>query len=221
MQPLGPQYLDNLTNAGVGLHSEPARCQMFSSVTGLNIKSSELTCTYWVKNMTSTVRFSAAIEKCMKESPLESALIEIGPHPTLRGPALEVLRTLGRDHAGHFPTCTRGDDDFESLLGSAGSMIAAGVPLNTSKINGQELVNGLDCHHEIANVLTDIPSYQWNHSSAFWSESRISRNVRFRKFPRHELLGSRYIDDIATHPCWRNQLMLKEVTWLQMLQVCV
>ena len=221
MQSLGPQYLDNLTKAGVGLHSEPARCQMFSSVTGLNIKPSELTSSYWVKNMTSTVRFSAAIEKCMKEPPLVSALIEIGPHPTLRSPALEVLRTLGRDHAGHFPTCTRGDDDFESLLRSVGSMIAAGVPLNTSKINGREVVNGLDCHHEIANILTDIPSYQWNHSSAFWSESRISRNVRFRKFPRHELLGSRYIDDIATHPCWRNQLMLKEVTWLQMLQVVV
>ena len=221
MQPLGPQYMEYLTNAGVGLDLGPAQCQMFSSVTGLDVEPSELTCSYWVKNMTSTVRFSAAIESCMDKSPLESAFIEIGPHPALRGPALEVLRTLGRDDADHFQTCTRGDDDFENLLRSVGSMIAAGVPLKTPTINAQEVINGLECHHEVGNILTDIPSYQWNHSNAFWSESRISHNVRFRKFPRHELLGSRYLDDIAAHPCWRNQLMLKEVSWMQKLQVCV
>ena len=220
MQPLGPQYMEYLINAGVGTHSGPVQCQMFSSVTGLDIEPSELTCFYWVKNMTSTVEFSAAIEKCMNDYSLGSAFIEIGPHPALRGPALEVLQTLGRDDADHFPTCTRGDDDFESLLRSVGSMIVANIPLKTPTINARELVNGLDCHHETGNILTDVPSYQWNHSNAFWSESRISRNVRFRKFPRHELLGSRYLDDIAPRPCWRNQLMLKEVTWLQKLQVC-
>ena len=220
MLPLAPQYQKKLSNAGVGLPSGPPQCQMFSSVTGLDIGPSELTCSYWVKNMTSTVRFSAALEKCMNESPLDTAFIELGPHPALRGPALEVLRTLGRDNAGHFQTCTRGEDDLESLLHSAGSMLAVDVPLNTSKINAQEVVNGLECRHEVGSVLTDIPSYQWNHSNTFWSESRISRNVRFRKFPRHELLGSRYLDDIAARPCWRNQLMLKEVTWLQKLQVC-
>ena len=193
---------------------------MFSSVTGLNIEPSELTCSYWTKNMTSTVRFSAAIEKCMNESPLDTSFIELGPHPALRGPTLEVLRTLGRDNADLFQTCARGEDDLESLLRSAGLMIAADVPLNTPKINSQEVVSGLQCHHEVGSVLSDIPSYQWNHSNAFWSESRISRNVRFRKFPRHELLGSRYLDDIAARPCWRNQLMLKEITWLQKLQVC-
>ena len=220
MQPLAPQYQERLSNAGVGLQSGSAQCQMFSSVTGGDIEPSELTCSYWVNNMTSTVRFSAAIEKCMHDSPLDTAFIELGPHPALRGPALEVLRTLGRNNADHFQTCTRGEDDLESLLRSAGSMIAADVQLDTPKINAQEVVNCLECHHEVGNVLTDIPSYQWNHSNAFWSESRISRNVRFRKFPRHELLGSRYVDDIAARPCWRNQLMLKEVTWLQKLQVC-
>ncbi len=220
MQPLAPQYQKKLSNAGVGLRPGPVQRRMFSSVTGLEIEPSELICSYWVTNMTSTVRFSAAMERCMNESPLDTAFIELGPHPALKGPALEVLRTLGRENADHFQTCTRGEDDFESLLRSAGSMIAAGVPLNTPKINAQEVVNGLECHHEVGSVLTDIPSYQWNHANAFWSESRISRNVRFRKFPRHELLGSRYLDDIAAHPCWRNQLMLKEVTWLEKLQVC-
>ncbi len=220
MQPLALQYLKKLSNAGVGFQPGPARCRMFSSVTGGGIEPSELTRPYWVNNMTSTVRFSAAIEKCMNESPLDTAFVELGPHPALRGPASEVLRTLGRDNTDYFQTCTRGEDDLESLLRSAGSMIAADVPLNTPRINAQEVVNGLECHHEVGSVLTDLPSYQWNHSNAFWSESRISRNVRFRKFPRHELLGSRYLDDIGARPCWRNQLMLKEVTWLQKLQVC-
>ena len=220
MQPLAPQYQKALSTAGVGHHSRPAQCRMFSSVTGLSIEPSELTCSYWVTNMTSTVKFSAALEKSLNEYPLDTAFVELGPHPALKGPALEVLRNLGRDNIDYFQTCTRGEDDFESLLRNAGSMIAARVPLDTPKINAQEVVNGLECHHELGSVLTDIPSYQWNHSNAFWSESRVSRNVRFRKFPRHELLGSRYLDDIPAHPCWRNQLMLREVPWLEKLQVC-
>ena len=220
MQHLAPHYQKRLSNAGVGLRPRSAQCQMVSSVTGWNIEPSELTCSYWVNNMTSTVKFSAAIEKCMIEFPHDTAFIELGPHPALKGPVLEMLRTLGRDDAYHFQTCTRGEDDLESLLRSVGSMVAADIPLDTPKINAQEVVNDLECHHEVGSVLTDIPSYQWNHSNAFWSESRMSRNVRFRKFPRHELLGSRYVDDIAARPCWRNQLMLKEVPWLQKLQVC-
>ena len=220
MQHLAPHYQKRLSNAGVGLRPRSAQCQMVSSVTGRNIEPSELTCSYWVNNMTSTVKFSAAIEKCMIEFPHDTAFIELGSHPALKGPVLEMLRTLGRDDAYHFQTCTRGEDDLESLLRSVGSMIAADIPLDTPKINAQEVVNGLECHHEVGSVLTDIPSYQWNHSNTFWSESRMSRNVRFRKFPRHELLGSRYVDDIAARPCWRNQLMLKEVPWLQKLQVC-
>ena len=220
MLPLAPRYQEMLSNAGLGILLGPTQCQMFSTVTGLDFNPVELMYSYWVENMISTVRFSAAIENCMNESPLDTAFIELGPHPALRGPTLEVLRTLGRDNAEHFQTCTRGADDLVSLLHSAGSMIAANLPVDTPKLNAQEVFHGLKCHHEVGSVLTDIPSYQWNHSNAFWSESRISRNVRFRKFPRHELLGSRYLDDIAAHPCWRNQLMLKEVTWLQKLQVC-
>lgn len=102
MQPLAPQYHERLSHAGVGFHPGPAQCQMFSSVTGRDIEPSELTSSYWVNNMTSTVRFSAAIEKCMDESSLDTAFIEIGPHPALRGPTLEVLRALGRDNTNHF-----------------------------------------------------------------------------------------------------------------------
>ncbi|KAL9601094.1 MAG: hypothetical protein Q9179_002982 [Wetmoreana sp. 5 TL-2023] len=68
--------------------------------------------------------------------------------------------------------------------------------------------------HDHGAVLRDIPSYQWNHSNTFWSESRVSRKWRFRAFPRHELLGSRYQDDISPCASWRNHLDPSSVQWL-------
>ena len=170
--------------------------------------------------MISTVRFSAALGACLSDHPDAAAVIEVGPHIALKGPTQECLRSLGKPSISYLPTCMRGQNDFETLLSSIGAMIGMGLPLHTSNINAREIVEGLQCHHEPGNILTNVPSYQWNHSQGFWAESRVSHNVRFRKFPRHQLLGSRYVDDIPNCPSWRNRLMLKEIPWLEDLKVC-
>ena len=98
-------------------------------------------------------------------------------------------------------------------------MIVQGVPINLRKINDYEAGSGSQHEYRPGRLLTDLPSYHWNHDASFWVESRVSRNIRFRKFPRHQLLGSRYMDDIPQRPCWRNQLTLKEIPWLARLKV--
>lgn len=169
--------------------------------------------------MVSTVQFSSALKACLDNNPNISVVVEVGPHPTLKGPVLENLRNLGRDSVAYYSSCFRDTDDLEALLDNAGAMIGHGVLLKAANINAREIVSGLECSYEYSNTLTDLPGYQWNHSRSFWEESRVSRNVRYRQFRRHQLLGSRYVDDVPSHPSWRVLLMLREVPWLMDIKV--
>ena len=220
MLPLAAEYENKLSQTKVAPLLNNAKCTMYSSVYSRKIDASECTPCYWKQNMISMVKFRTAFEECIENHPNVAAIVEIGPHPALKGSAQEGLRTLGRSSILYLPSCVRRQNDFETLLSSAGAMIGIGLPLQISNINAREIVEGLQCRHEPGNILTDAPTYQWNHSQGFWAESRVSRNVRFRKFPRHQLLGSRYVDDIPSCPSWRNQLMLEEIPWLQELKVC-
>ena len=57
--------------------------------------------------MTSTVRFYPAIEKLLEAFPDLTTAIEIGPHPALKGPTTECLRTFGKNNVDYFHTCSR------------------------------------------------------------------------------------------------------------------
>ena len=173
---------------------------------------------YWSRNMTSTVQFSSAIERCVTKFPNLKTAVEIGPHPALKGPATENFCCQGKANRKYIGTCSRGDHDFEAILDSVGSMITQGLALKLHEINAREVVKSLSTTHSYGKVLTDLPRYQWNHGTTFWAESRMSHNVRFREYPRHQLLGSRYVDDIPQRPCWRNNLILKEIPWLTQLE---
>lgn len=220
MLPIAPRYEKALVAAKVSPLISAGTCDMFSSVTGQKLESEDYSPSYWKHNMISTVLFAPALAECLKSHPQTSTIVEIGPHAALKGPIQETLRTLDNDSIGYHHSLVRDKHDLEALLGSAGAMIGHGIPLEMTHINGQEIVNGLQCTYKQGSVLKDLPSYRWDHSTSFWSESRVSRNVRHRKFPRHQLLGSRYLEDIPSYPSWRNHLMLKEVPWLRELKVC-
>lgn len=64
-------------------------------------------------------------------------------------------------------------------------------------------------------VLTDLPIYAWRHDAEYWSESRVTREWRFSKFPHHELLGSRILEGNELEPVWRNMVKIEDVPWLR------
>ncbi|KAI4220335.1 MAG: hypothetical protein LQ349_008111, partial [Xanthoria aureola] len=173
---------------------DEGECVMYSSVTGRMIEKNDLTPSYWAENMTSTVQYAAAINSYLDKYQDIDCILEVGPHPVLKSPTQDILCGRHKYEVPHIGTCKRDTDDFESILRSAGEMMAAGLPLRTAAINAE------------SGASTD-PS--------FWSESRLSRNLRNRQFPRHELLGSRYVDDIPSRACWRNQLSPNEIEWLK------
>lgn len=193
---------------------------MFSSVTGEELKSVENSPRYWKDNMISMVRFESALTECFRNQPDCFLILEIGPHPALRGPTEEISRDRGRVPFRYLHSLFRQKNDMEVLLESVGQMIACGTSLEKRNINAIEIVNDLQSAYEYATVLKDVPSYQWNHSTSLWYEARSSHKQRFRQFPRHEILGSRYLEDTSLNPSWRSILILGDVPWLQAIQVC-
>lgn len=216
MLPLSCMYEKYLQDAQVVSTQDASESIMFSSVTGRILEKHDLTPSYWAENMTSTVQYAAAINRCLDKYQDLDCILEVGPHPVLKSPTQGILRGRHKNEVPHIGTCKRDTDDFESILRSAGEMIAAGVTLRTATINA-ELRESTNC--KSGNILTDLPCYQWNHTTSFWSESRVSRNLRNRQFPRHELLGSRYVDDIPSRACWRNQFNPTNIEWLEELKV--
>lgn len=177
-------------------------CTMFSSVTGKRIDPAFCDARYWTDNMTRTVRFLNAFRGCVQHCSELEACFEIGPHPALQGPISQILQA-DQMKGSYFASCVRGKCDFTSQLDTAGALLALGIPLDTKAINDAKE----------AKVLTNLPLHVWNHSSRIWLESRLSHNVRFKRFPRHPLLGSRYTEDTDMNPSWRSRLYIDQLPW--------
>ncbi|KAI4148084.1 MAG: hypothetical protein LQ341_001672 [Variospora aurantia] len=215
MLPLAPLYQRFLQEAGVVPSLDTRTCPMLSSVTGVAVEAQDLTPAYWARNLTSTVRFASATEEAIRTESSLTGILEVGPHGALQSPIKQILGKIDRREVNYFSTCKRDMDDMQVFLESTGKMVAAGYRVSLGAINATEVMRDGALTHEYGRILTDLPSYQWNHSSSFWFESRVSRNSRYRSFPRHELLGSRSMDNIPARAHWRNHLNLNEIHWLR------
>lgn len=220
MLPLAPLYEQSLHNAGICAIASivDSGCEMFSSVTQERLAPSSCTPSYWAKNMVSPVQFTAALTEAMRCHDL-GALVEVGPHPALKGPAMETLAALSKTDISYFGSCFRNKPDLECLLETVGLMVNSGLPVLTKAVNSTEVLVGHSVKQRPCQVLTDLPKYPWDHSVSHWAESRVSKNQRFRKFPRHQLLGARSNSDTPLCLNWRNLLILKEVEWLEEIMV--
>ncbi|KAL2752849.1 hypothetical protein ACRALDRAFT_1083424 [Sodiomyces alcalophilus JCM 7366] len=214
MLPLAGPYRNALEKAGVSpvLDANSKRpTTMYSSVYGRSIDAAEVTPEYWAKNMTQTVRFYDAIATLAKLEHVD-AYLEVGPHPALKGPAIDsIASAVGQGSTPeYFGTLSRGLDDSLALLSSVGAMISARIPLELEHDGAAAL--GLS--HTTNRVPTDYPCYPWDHSAIHWAESRISRAHRFRQHRRDIILGSRAPHDTPLSMCWRNILRTDELPWL-------
>ena len=61
------------------------------------------------------------------------------------------------------------------------------------------------------HVLKGLPSYQWNHETKYWHESRRSRQMRLRQHPFHPLLGDVTAESGPHALRWKNILKPSEV----------
>ena len=165
MHPLGDAYHAALINAHITGqrpqdHSHP---RFFSSVYGREMCGEEMTAAYLVKNMTSTVNFSAAMASLLAELNIQSAtFVEIGPHPALKAPVHDIwgIQASVKQMTYH-ASLVRGENDRMSLLRLAAKLLSAGQPIDMDAVN----------YITVPKLLRRIPALPWDHSSEHWYRS--------------------------------------------------
>ena len=182
---------------------------MFSSVTGHKIAVNDLrTASYWVQNLVSKVKFADAIANLQPrndstESTLQlDCMIEIGPHPSLRRYVnsitdVECLKTLDKNSPSLYP-----------IMELAGQLFSKGCKINFRR------VSSACTRSKSLQTLTDLPEYPFNHSQIHWIENRTSRDIRHRKRPRHELLGTQITTQSQLGCRWRNTIRSTDNPWI-------
>lgn len=193
--------------------------EFFSSVTGSRVVSSDLGPDYWVENMLSEVKFHQSLSQLCSQTGNSKrsrkragasaidALVEVGPHSALAGPIKQTIQAdekLSGTSIAYYSALVRKTNAIDSVLKLVSGLLTSGYPVSLSKVNN---MTGKE------SVLVDLPPYSWNHSNSYWSESRKSKALRNRPFPRSDLLGALEPSCSPLEPRWCNYIRLYEVPW--------
>ncbi|GAP87706.2 putative polyketide synthase [Rosellinia necatrix] len=224
MRPMYEEYIDAIQYAEPGFKPYPHEAQFFSSTRGGMVSAIELQdpC-YWADNLISPVQFSEAVTKMLSHSlqlihgPLSqdgprydiTDMLEIGPHNALHGPLRAIIEASGKSNTIELHTALkRNASAINTVLNAAGSLWARGHSVDLPEINNSdENING-------RRMLTDLPSYPFNHATEYWFESRLSRASRQPRYERHELLGAPVPDWNRNNAIWRHRISIAEFPWL-------
>ena len=142
---------------------------------------------YWRSNMLQSVLFSQALKAAVTASGAPGVVIEVGPHPALKGPASLTIGDIAGSSVPYSGTFIRGQNDVLALATTLGSIWTI---LGASAIDLQSFQRAFvkDATFEISKLL---PTYAWDHDRIVWNEARISKANRFPSNAKHELLGVR------------------------------
>jgi acyl transferase domain-containing protein len=202
MEEVGPE-LENMLQSR--FHFNTPKIPMYSTVLGRALtEQDQLNARYWKQNLESPVLFSTAVSEALQVMSRQvSCFVEVGPNCTLLSPIKQVVRSQSLKTQPHYVhTLQKDQDQAINILEAAGQLFLNGVPISFHTINGT------------GKCLTNLPPYPWDYSVQQWKESRISKEWRLRKFPHHELLGSRAMGSNDLEPSWRNILSLDNSRWL-------
>ncbi|EHK20225.1 putative PKS-NRPS protein [Trichoderma virens Gv29-8] len=212
MDPCLAPYIESLRSCKISPQlSNATGCVWVSSVYGEDISNVEddLTAVYWANNMGRTVLFSEACESALREVGPFDQVVELGPHPALKGPASQTIEETTREKMPYFGALTRKRNAVEALAECLGSLWAA---------NSNKVIDFAAYETFMAGshgTLVDLPMYQWDHHMTYYNDSRIIRAMRTASIKSNEILGTRIIDNSITEVRWRNRLSSNEVAWLK------
>ena len=201
MVEIGAHYHSLLENS---IKEKAPRKLFFSSVSGrLWDQGITLSSKYWQQNLESPVLFRAALSSIL-EHPIgqNPVFVEIGPHSALAGPLRQILAHES-SRAPYTSTMVRNQNCVGSLLSAVGKLYTLHVPIHLKALSP----NGF--------CLSDLPPYPWDHEDSYWDETRLSKELRLRKYPHHDLLGARIAESTDFEPSWRNLLHLDTVPWIR------
>ena len=209
-------YVEGMRRAGIKAQSPSSshQCTWFSSVYDgrpMNL-SYELSDVYWRENMIRPVLFSQALASALSSGTVFDAVLEIGPHPALKGPASQTIQDVLQKSIPYQGTLSRGNDAIKAFSTSLGFLWSH---LNRSSVNLGRCEVAMSGGKQRPNVLKGLPTYQWNHENTYWHESRRSRHMRLRQKPFHPLLGHASPDSGPHVLRWKNVLKPSEMQWIE------
>ena len=218
MLPCSDPYLESLRRCSINASvSKDADCRWISSVYEDDISNvvDNLSDTYWVSNMARPVLFSQALSYAFSEKGPFHQVIEVGPHPALKGPAIQTIEEISGEKIPYSSCLSRGKNSVEALAEGLGNLWAA---LGSDVVNFrkyEEFLSAVPGH----KIISDLPAYSWDHDRAFYHESRVMKARRIHSHRCHELLGTRQPDNCVQDIRWRNILNPRELPWLKDHQV--
>ncbi|KAJ5096375.1 hypothetical protein NUU61_005731 [Penicillium alfredii] len=169
---------------------------------------------YWRANLESPVRFSDAVANLVGWEGLGiGALVEIGPHPALKSPLDQILKSVG-NVIPYVGSLKRGEDSRISVLQLAGSLFGLNAEIDLVAVNAIDEHAGVEWVLTHGVTATDLPPYQYTYGPISYYEGRASKELRLRTVPRHDLVGSKIAGSAKLRPQFRNVLRLKDLPWL-------
>ncbi|KAF6814469.1 Polyketide synthase-nonribosomal peptide synthetase 3 [Colletotrichum sojae] len=172
---------------------------------------------YWRRNLEQPVQFNAALAGLVASAGGNKHqvhhLIEIGPHPALKGP-IKAIRTALRLDESALPydaTLVRKEDGSSCMARLAGRLFEGGHALNWAEVNGNN-IHGTSNGNINGNGTV---GGQKNKHMPAHAVPRTSIELRNRKHLRHELLGVLNVAGSGVEWGWRNVLRLSEMPWME------
>ena len=221
MEPVREPYLASLKEANFSPKRNcfEGNCNWYSTVystadTESMTRPISFESTYWTENMTNPVLFSDAITSAIRRENFDLVL-EIGPHPALRGPATECLKDILGNTLPYQGVLERNKDALNSFSDALGFVWKNNDSL-TPTVDFAGFRRACDGPNwTMPRVHKQLPTYPWDHKRPMLKESRKSKAWRTRNIPGHELLGYPSPSGNSNEVRWRNILRINDVEWLQ------
>ncbi|KAI1445302.1 polyketide synthase [Annulohypoxylon stygium] len=221
MLPCAPPYVESLLRVGVKSQSphEPTKCLWYSSVYDGRLMDSDAgpDLEYWAENMIKPVLFNKALTAALRDHADVDAVLEVGPHPALKGPASQSILEILKLDIPYHGCLDRNMDSIQAMSKCLG-FLWSHLGSSSLDLNAYEAaVAGVgNAQH---TLIKGLPSYQWDHGTIHWQESRRSRRMRLSQRAFHQLLGDESPDSSPHHLVWKNVLKPSEIPWLEGHQV--
>ncbi|ESZ98068.1 hypothetical protein SBOR_1599 [Sclerotinia borealis F-4128] len=213
---------DYLRSIGDSQYSNSSTSTFFhSSVTGKR-KQTDFDATYWTRNLVSKVLFVQALQGLLEQVDTEihseatsssCIILEVGPSNALNFPIKQGLthKQLDTNRYTYMSTLRKDCDAQLTFLQVVSKLFDKGYPVDIASANRLNQ----STHRARLSVLTDLPTYPWDHAVSYWHESQISKEHRLRTHPYHDLLGIRIPGSPNIQPRWRHVLNIESFPWLQ------
>ncbi|KAM5464445.1 Type I Iterative PKS [Microsporum audouinii] len=213
MNSCSEMYLKAMHTCGIEYKEGYSSVSWYSSVIpDKKMASSDLNGQYWADNMNNTVLFSQAGITAVKESGPFDLVIEIGPHPALKGPCLENLeQATGVGGTPYTGLLSRGVDDVKALSAALGYIWEC---FGSAAVDFGGYDKLMSANSQRRNLSAELPEYSWDHTRSYWLDSRVATSYTTREAP-HPMLGVNAVEGTTgTQIQWRNILFPKEISWI-------